>query len=95
MTHAGTGGLVRAYTDATKAGLAQCKTAIMSLGKRVKIYTDYNTIGKVLYELGQRGLGQEESEYVIDKPKWQEPATLECLQIVRYNDIILKKEKRF
>ncbi|MFI3212782.1 MAG: YigZ family protein [Eubacteriales bacterium] len=59
----GTGGLVRAYTDATKAGLEQCQTAIMSLGKKVKIHTDYNTIGKVLYELGQRGLGQEDSEY--------------------------------
>lgn len=59
----GTGGLVRAYTDATKVGLAQSKTAIMSLGKRVKIHTDYNTIGSVLYELGQRGLGQEDSEY--------------------------------
>lgn len=59
----GTGGLVRAYTDATKAGLAQCQTAIMCLGKKVKIHTDYNTIGKVLYELGQRGLGQEDSEY--------------------------------
>lgn len=63
MTHAGTGGLVRAYTDATKAGLAQCQTAIMCLGKRVKVHTDYNTIGKILYELGQRGLGQEDSEY--------------------------------
>ncbi len=59
----GTGGLVRAYTDATKAGLEQCQTAIMYLGKKVKIHTDYNTIGKVLYELGQRGLGQEDSEY--------------------------------
>ncbi len=59
----GTGGLVRAYTEATKVGLAQCQIAIMSLGKKVKIHTDYNTIGKVLYELGQRGLGQEDSEY--------------------------------
>ncbi|MFI3172686.1 MAG: YigZ family protein [Eubacteriales bacterium] len=59
----GTGGLVRAYTDATKAGLAQCQTAIMSKGKKVKIHTDYNTIGKILYELGQRGLNQEDSEY--------------------------------
>lgn len=59
----GTGGLVRAYTEATKAGIGQCSTAIMCLGKRVKIHTDYNTIGKVLYELGQRGLSQEDSEY--------------------------------
>ncbi len=35
----------------------------MSLGQKVKIHTDYNTIGKVLYELGQRELGQEDSEY--------------------------------
>lgn len=59
----GTGGLVRAYTDSTKAGLAQCQISIMNLGKKVKIHTDYNTIGKVLYELGQRGLNQEDSEY--------------------------------
>ena len=59
----GTGGLVRAYTDATKVGLAQCQTAIMSLGKKVKIHTDYNNIGKVLYELGQRNISQDESEY--------------------------------
>ena len=59
----GTGGLVRAYTDAAKAGLEQVQVAMMCLGKKVKIHTDYNTIGKVLYELGQRGLGQEDSEY--------------------------------
>ena len=59
----GTGGLVRAYTDAAKAGLEQVQVATMCLGKKVKIHTDYNTIGKVLYELGQRGLGQEDSEY--------------------------------
>lgn len=59
----GTGGLVRAYTDATKAGIAQCKTAIMSLGKRVKIHTDYNTIGKILHELTKRGIAQEDSDY--------------------------------
>lgn len=59
----GTGGLVRAYTDATKAGLLECDTAIMCLGKRLKIHTDYNNIGKVLYELGQRGFSQEDSEY--------------------------------
>lgn len=59
----GQGGLCRAYTDATKAGLAKCQVATMSLGKRVTIITDYNTIGKILRELEQRGLGQEHSEY--------------------------------
>lgn len=59
----GTGGLVRAYTDAAKIGLEQVQIAMMCLGKKVKIHTDYNTIGKVLYELGQRNIPQEESEY--------------------------------
>lgn len=59
----GTGGLVRAYTQATQAGLALCQTAMMCGGKRVEIHTDYNTIGKVLYELGQRGIAQEDSAY--------------------------------
>ncbi len=59
----GTGGLIRAYTNATKAGLNQCKTARMCLGKLVKIHTDYNTIGKILHELTLRGLTQDDSEY--------------------------------
>lgn len=59
----GKGGLCRAYGDATKAGLERVKVAKMCLGNRLKIHTDYNTIGKVLYELGQRGLEQEDSEY--------------------------------
>ncbi|MFI3201782.1 MAG: YigZ family protein [Eubacteriales bacterium] len=59
----GQGGLCRAYTDATKAGLAKCQVATMSLGKRVRIKTDYSTIGKIQREIEQRGLGQEHSEY--------------------------------
>ncbi len=59
----GTGGLIRAYTNATKEGIARCKIAQMSLGKRMKIHTDYNTIGKILHELSIRNLNQEDSEY--------------------------------
>ncbi len=59
----GKGGICRAYSDATKACLESLPVATMCLGKRIKIHTDYNTIGKVLYELTQRNLEQEESEY--------------------------------
>ena len=59
----GTGGLVRAYTDATIAALESSVIVTKVLSKRIKIHTDYNTIGKVLYELGQRGLSQESSDY--------------------------------
>lgn len=62
----GKGGLCRAYSDATKAGLLQIKTATMCLGKRIAIQTDYNTVGKILYELTQRNIEQEGSEYGVD-----------------------------
>lgn len=62
----GKGGLCRAYSDATKAGLEQTEKAVMCLGKRLEIHTDYNTVGKILYELTQRGLNQEESKYEAD-----------------------------
>ncbi len=62
-TKLGPGGIARAYTDATKEGLKQCKIAKMCLGARIKINTDYNTIGKILNELSKRNLSQEDSEY--------------------------------
>ena len=62
----GKGGICRAYSDATKAGLEQVKKATMCLGKRLEIQTDYNTIGKILHELTQRGLTQDDSKYEVD-----------------------------
>ncbi len=59
----GTGGLVRAYTDATKEALSQGEIVTMSLGKKIKIYTDYTHIGKILYELEQRKISPENSDY--------------------------------
>ncbi len=59
----GTGGLVRAYTQAVQEALTTCPTAMMQYGKRIQIDTDYNFIGKILYFLGQEGLSQENSEY--------------------------------
>lgn len=59
----GTGGLVRAYTQAVKEGLAHCKTGCMRYGCELEIGTDYNDIGKVLYTLGQRGVEPIESNY--------------------------------
>ncbi len=59
----GTGGLVRAYTQAAQAGLAACRTAIMRYGCELTVETDYNGIGKLQYILGQRGIAIEESTY--------------------------------
>ena len=56
----GTGGLVRAYTQAVKEGLAHCETGIMRKGCELEVTTDYND-GKaaVLFRTaGHRSCGQ-------------------------------------
>lgn len=45
----GTGGLVRAYTNATIEGLKQCVIVEKKAGRKVRIVTDYNGIGKLQY----------------------------------------------
>jgi len=59
----GTGGLVRAYTQAVKEGLLNCKFGIMRYGCEIEIGTDYNGIGKIQYLLGQRGIDPIDSQY--------------------------------
>lgn len=59
----GTGGLVRAYTQAVKEGLAVCEVGSMLEGAELQVDTDYNDIGRILYILGQRSLEPLESDY--------------------------------
>ncbi len=59
----GTGGLVRAYTQAVKEGLANSVIGRMRLGSRVEVTTDYNGIGKILYLLGNAGIEPVSSDY--------------------------------
>lgn len=59
----GTGGLVRAYTQAVKAGLQNCTIGRMRYGWEVEVGTDYNGIGKILYLLGNAGIEPLESDY--------------------------------
>ena len=49
----GTGGLVRAYSAATKAGLEQSVVTERCSGYKVVIQTDYNGLGKLQYILGE------------------------------------------
>ena len=62
----GTGGLVRAYTQAVKEGLDNCVVGTMVHGYNVLLNTDYNGVGKVLYLLGQYGLEPMDSDYGVD-----------------------------
>ena len=59
----GTGGLVRAYTQAVKEGIANCRIGQVRHGSRWEITTDYNDIGKILHLLGQQGVEPVDSNY--------------------------------
>ena len=59
----GTGGLVRAYSGATKEGLLASKVITKMYGKKYSIQTDYTGLGKIQYILGQRGLTVLDSIY--------------------------------
>ncbi len=59
----GTGGLVRAYSEAVKAGLSKSILIEKHLGIRLKISTDYNGIGKIQYLTSQSNIQILNSEY--------------------------------
>lgn len=59
----GTGGLVRAYSQAVKEALKVSVTAMMRYGTELRIETDYNGIGKILYLLEQRKLKPLKADY--------------------------------
>lgn len=52
----GTGGLVRAYQQATKAGLAESVIIDKKEGRKLSIGTDYTGLGKLQYLIAQKEL---------------------------------------
>lgn len=62
-TKLGTGGLVRAYTQATQLGIAGSVVIEKEWGQYLEIRTDYNGIGKVQYILGEHQVHIVESQY--------------------------------
>lgn len=59
----GTGGLVRAYTQAVKEGLANSIVGVERAGYEILIEIDYNGVGKLQYLMGQRNIEPVNSEY--------------------------------
>ncbi|MBP3568076.1 MAG: YigZ family protein [Lachnospiraceae bacterium] len=59
----GTGGLVRAYQAATKEGLANSTIITKQFGKKIKIVTDYNGIGKLQYIVATSGYTMLSADY--------------------------------
>ena len=62
----GTGGLVRAYTAATKDALTNGKFAEIREGKNARLSLDYNDLGKVQYLMRSLGVVEYESAYEND-----------------------------
>lgn len=59
----GTGGLVRAYTQASQEGIAASTIITKTQGYKLKIEIDYTGLGKIQYLLGQRGIQIVDSVY--------------------------------
>lgn len=64
----GMGGLVRAYTDAAKEGLAHTEIIEKIPAARWILQTEYTDLGKIQYILAQNGVTTEDTEYT-DKVK--------------------------
>lgn len=59
----GTGGLVRAYQAAVKAGLEQCTLLEQRQGYVLQITSDYNHYGRIEYLLREHGLFPEDTTF--------------------------------
>ena len=59
----GTGGLVRAYSGAVKAGLEDCVIVEKKLAVRLEVTTDYNGSGKIQYIAAQAGMDTLDVQY--------------------------------
>ena len=59
----GTGGLVRAYSAATKEALENCEIRQKEVGYRMTIATDYVDLGKIQYLAAARELKEENVDY--------------------------------
>ena len=59
----GTGGLIRAYQSAVKAGLEDCQVILRTEGMQYAVDTDYNGAGKLQYLFGKESVIVEDSIY--------------------------------
>ncbi len=59
----GTGGLVRAYTDAARAGIEGSEIIEKIPGYRVNLHMDYSDVGKVQYLLAQNDIATESTDF--------------------------------
>lgn len=80
----GTGGLVRAYTDASREGIKNTTVVEKIPGIRVMISTDYTDLGKIQYLLAQNQGMTEDSIYT-------DQVTIQAILPVEDKEAICKK----
>lgn len=83
----GTGGLVRAYTQATQLGIGASVVIEKQRGQYLEIRTDYNGVGKVQYILGEHGIHTVDSQYtdVVELT-----AIIPCHKVKEMMDLIIE-----
>ena len=59
----GTGGLVRAYTQAARAALEDAQKARMCLCRKLAVTVEYGALDRLLYALRRDGIEPQETEY--------------------------------
>ena len=59
----GTGGLIRAYSDAVKSALEDAKLSQVILGCNFSFECDYNTWGKIEYYIREKGIIIKDTNY--------------------------------
>lgn len=59
----GTGGLVRAYTQAVQEGLSNCSIVEKNAGRLFTLNMEYTDLGKVQYQLNEMGVFIKETIY--------------------------------
>ncbi len=62
----GTGGLVRAYTEAAKKGVEASHIVLMQLVEQVEMHCDYTDLGKIQYILGNEAIPVTDTIYADD-----------------------------
>ena len=80
----GTGGLVRAYTQAVKEALKNSTTAVEREGMRLLIAMEYSDVDRVLRCLESEGIRTEKSDYGKD-------VTMELIAALEKVEILEKK----
>lgn len=82
----GTGGLVRAYQQAVKEGLAHSVIAEKKRGKEITFATDYNTIGKIQYLIAN----EADKAYIMDIV-YTDKVEVKILCMEKFLEEIIKK----